>query len=98
LAIDVTDVVVFVGVDVLVKFGLEDRVNCSKDLCSIKSWAQTLQDRDAKTVAINFEIAASTAFHGTATKVRVVISYVRYYALGWLRRNKLTLIGRAKHH
>jgi hypothetical protein len=78
LAIDVTDVVVFVGVDVLVKFGL--------------------QDRDAKTVAINFEIAASTAFHGTATKVRVVISYVRYYALGWLRRNKLTLIGRAKHH
>jgi hypothetical protein len=50
-------------------------------LCSIKSWTQTLQDGDALAVAINLEIAASAALHGTAAKVRGVISYVRFYAL-----------------
>jgi hypothetical protein len=50
------------------------KVNCSRDLCSTKSWAQTLQGRDAKTVTISFKIAASAASHGTAAKARVVIS------------------------
>jgi hypothetical protein len=62
-------------------------------LCSIKSWAQTLQDGYTKTVAINLEIAASAASHGTTTKVRGVISYVHYYALldGYLGTNSLRL-------
>jgi hypothetical protein len=62
-------------------------------LCSIKIWAQTLQDGDALAVAINLEIAVSAALHGTAAKVRAVINYVRYYALldGYVGANSLRL-------